>query len=128
LGNCRYFTLLSGNSGIKSKDEKKQGITISPSEHLEHHEIRKRFGNWLVQKGWQDWYHIFFSYRWNPFDEDLTMGVYHQMGFEVIDGTDPPLCFLDKMRLEIGGNFIEDFSSSLIMSQIAVVFCVQLCS
>jgi GTPase SAR1 family protein len=127
LETSKFFTLLSGKSGIKCKDEKKQGISISPSEELEHFELCERFGSWITQKGLQDWYHFFFSYRWNTFDEKFTRGLYHEMGFEVLDDTESPRCFLDKMRLETGGNFIEDFSSALITSNVAVAF-VSICA
>ncbi len=122
IDKCTYFTLLSGNCGINSRYMKNLGISIGPSEVLENHQIHVRFGNWILQRGLQDWYHFFFSYRWNPFDIELTMGLYNEMGFELVGDKSPPRCFLDKMRLETGGNFVEDFSSSLITSRIAVLF------
>ena len=69
----------------------------------------------------EDFYHFFLSYRWNTFDEDLTMYLYTELGSQLLPGNVAPRTFLDKMRLETGGNFINDFGGSLCKSSIAVV-------
>jgi hypothetical protein len=118
-GGC---TMLSGPKGIKSRTTKNEAMKINPTELLTSSELCLRFKQWIVPRGMEDWYHFFFSYRWNQFDEELTMSLYMELSLQIAEDNHAPRTFLDKMRLETGGNFITDFGNSLCKSMIAVVF------
>ena len=118
----RGCTMLSGPKGIKSRTAKNEAMKISPSELLTSSELCLRFKQWIVPRGMEDWYHFFLSYRWNQFDEELTMSLYMELSLQTAEDNNAPRTFLDKMRLETGGNFVTDFGNSLCKSRIAVVF------
>ena len=117
-----YFTILSGERGLKAREERKEGMKVGPRETLSHTQLRVRYREWLVQRGLErDGYDFFLSYRWEPLDEDLTLRLYSDLGAQVVRANEAPRTFLDKMRLEPGGNFVRDFAASLCQTRIAVV-------
>lgn len=97
-------------------------MKVGPRETLSAAELRERFRDWVTQRGLeQDGYDFFLSYRWTPLDEDLTLRLYSELGAQVVRANEAPRTFLDKMRLEPGGNFARDFAASLCRTRIAVV-------
>jgi hypothetical protein len=117
--NC---TILGGKMGIKAREERLEGMKVGPRETLSHAELRTRFRDWVVQRGLeQDGYDFFLSYRWTPLDEEFTLLLYSALGEQVVRANEAPRTFLDKMRLEPGGNFVRDFAASLGRTRIAVV-------
>ena len=117
-----YFTILSGERGIKAREESKEGMKVGPRETLSHTQLRARYRDWLVQRGLdRDGYDFFLSYRWEALDEELTLRLYSDLGAQVVRVNEAPRTFLDKMRLEPGGNFVRDFAASLCRTRIAVV-------
>jgi hypothetical protein len=116
------FTILSGKLGIKAREERLEGMKVGPRETLSHAELRTRFRDWVVQRGLErGGCDFFLSYRWTPLDEEFTLRLYSTLGEQVVRANEAPRTFLDKMRLEPGGNFVRDFTSSLGSSRIAVV-------
>ena len=114
--------ILSGHKGIKSRTAKNEAMKISPTDILTPSELCQAFKQWIVPRGLEDWYHFFLSYRWNHFDEELTMSLYMELSLQIAEDNAAPRTFLDKMRLETGGNLVTDFGYSLCRSKIAVVF------
>jgi hypothetical protein len=77
------LAVLSGGLGLKAREERGEGMKVGPGEMLSFAQVRERFRGWLVQRGQEGDYDFFVSYRWTPFDEDLAMRLYNELGAQV---------------------------------------------
>ena len=83
VGYSGSLAVLSGEDGIKAREERGEGMKVGPGEVLSYAQLRERFRGWLVQRGLEGDYDFFVSYRWTPFDEDLAMRLYNELGGQV---------------------------------------------
>ena len=78
------LAVLGGEDAIKAREERGEGMKVGPGEVLSYAQLRERFLGWLVQRGLEQCYDFFVSYRWTPFDEDLAMRLYNELGTQVL--------------------------------------------
>ena len=85
-------------------------------------EARQIFCQWLKPSGLlkSSVYHVFLSYRWGKFDNELVTALFSKLCTEVIGDGKQVHVFLDRHRLEKGRKFSSDFAKSLINSLVVV--------
>jgi hypothetical protein len=84
-------------------------------------ELTQQFGAWVKVYHLLKKYDVFISYRWNDFDLPMTLGLFDRFSlFNVTASQRAVEVFLDRMRLQDGRDFRDDFGKSLASSAVVV--------
>ncbi len=88
---------------------------------LNESELTQCYGSWVRVYHPLESYDVFLSYRWNDFDSPLTLGLFDRFSlFNITSLQRAVEVFLDRMRLQDGRNFRDDFGKSLAYSTVVV--------
>mmetsp|Transcript_23665 Transcript_23665/g.36975 ORF Transcript_23665/g.36975 Transcript_23665/m.36975 type:complete len:485 (+) Transcript_23665:1-1455(+) len=110
---------LDGCEGLKAKVENNEDLTVDGSKRLSADVLRQLFHGVLPQSGLQDNYEVFISYRQGGFDAELASAIHQKLSREIVNGS-PVRVFWDRICLQPGRDFSEDFLASLTRTQVAM--------
>lgn len=112
--------LLLNRSWVLDKSQTSSQVWIG-EKMIPEHEFQRLFQSWLPPSGLLSSYDVFFSYRQGKYDSDFLAKVFDCLTSEVI-GTDGRRVdvFWDKVRLQQGRKFDDDFMVAMLKSTGAV--------
>eukprot|EP01041_Mallomonas_annulata_P005179 gene5179-10358_t len=130
--NCLSHVVVDDTSifvsldAIRNITEKSSALTIGMGGHrslLSSNEAKERYAVMISNAGQQlDYYDVFISYRWGPFDSDFVQKIFDRLTmYTVANDADRPIhTFLDTKRLQLGRPYQRDFALAMTRSSVIV--------